>query len=226
MSGISFRKINTQLYVALIGTDLTRACYKVLLVIIHFTLGYNQRTEAGISLKTFSDYTGLSKPAIKHALKLLQVRNIITLVSKADNRNGAVYSLNINFSEWTTGKVCLPSRVKAGLSPKDVKTYPPDVQNLPSRGKVPTLATTHIKKERKLLNKTTPPPEISSIERDISTTPPMSLSLYAPKGKAEANSLTNGYTVLPGEDRATLESDPSALGSPSRGAHLRLGASV
>jgi hypothetical protein len=48
-------------------------------------------------------------------------------------------------------------------------------------------------------------------------TPPMSLTLYAPKGKARANSLTNGYAVLPGEDRATLESDLSALGSPSRG---------
>ena len=47
----------------------------------------------------------------------------------------------------------------------------------------------------------------------------LSLSLYAPKGKgkAKANSLTNGRSVLPGEDRATLESDLSALGSPSRG---------
>jgi hypothetical protein len=62
-----------------------------------------------------------------------------------------------------------------------------------------------------------PPPEISSLERDISTTPPMSLSLKAPKGKAEANSLTNGHTVPPGEDRATLESDLSAPGGPSRG---------
>ena len=49
------------------------------------------------------------------------------------------------------------------------------------------------------------------------TPPPMSLSLIAPKGKAEANSLTNGQSVLPGEDRATLESDLSALDSPSRG---------
>lgn len=45
----------------------------------------------------------------------------------------------------------------------------------------------------------------------------MSLTHYTPKGKAEANSLTNGHAVLPGEDRATLESDLSALGSPSRG---------
>ena len=45
----------------------------------------------------------------------------------------------------------------------------------------------------------------------------MSLSLNAPKGKAKANSLTNGRTVLPEKDRATLESDPSVSGSPSRG---------
>jgi hypothetical protein len=55
------------------------------------------------------------------------------------------------------------------------------------------------------------------------TPPQMSLTLYAPKGKAEANSLTNGYAVLPGEDRATLESDPSALGSPSRGFAIKSG---
>ena len=217
MGGISFRKINTQLYMALIGADLTRACYKVLLVVIHFTLGYNQRTEAGISLKTFSDYTRLSKTAVKHALKLLQGKNIIRLVSKADNRNSAVYNLNTNFTEWTTGKACLSSRMKAGLSPKDVKTYPLDVQNLPSRGKVFTPATPDIKKKRKLLNKAITPPETSSIKRNVSTTPPMSLSLNAPKGKAKANSLTNGYTVLPEKDRATLESDLSAPGSPSRG---------
>jgi hypothetical protein len=54
------------------------------------------------------------------------------------------------------------------------------------------------------------------------TPPPMSLSLYTPKGKAEANSLTNRHSsVLPGEDRATLGSDLSALGSPSRGATFR-----
>jgi len=147
MSGISFRKIDTKFFIALIGTDLTRACYGVLLVIIHFTLGYNQRTEAGISLKTFSDYTGLSKPAVKQALKLLRARNIIKLVSKADNRNSAVYNLNTNFREWTTGKACLPPRVRASLSPQDVKTYPPDAKNLPSRGKVLTPATPDIKKE-------------------------------------------------------------------------------
>jgi hypothetical protein len=62
-----------------------------------------------------------------------------------------------------------------------------------------------------------PPPEIYSVESDISTIPPMSLSLKAPKGKAKANSLTNGHTVPPGEDRATLESDLSAPGGPSRG---------
>ena len=147
MGSTSFRKINTQLYTALIGADLTRACYKILLLIIHFTLGYNQRTEASISLRTFSDYTGLSKTAVKHALKLPQGKNIVRLVSKADNRNSAVYNLNTNFTEWTTGKACLSSRVKAGLSPKDVKTYPPDVQHLPSRGKVFTPATPDIKKE-------------------------------------------------------------------------------
>jgi hypothetical protein len=57
--------------------------------------------------------------------------------------------------------------------------------------------------------------------RELVTPPTMSLPLYTPKGKAEANSLTNGNTVLPGEDRATLESDLSAHGSPSRGASFR-----
>ena len=50
----------------------------------------------------------------------------------------------------------------------------------------------------------------------------MSLSLLAPKGKAKAESLTNRpKSVLPEEDRATLESDLSAFGSPLRGKRLR-----
>jgi len=59
--------------------------------------------------------------------------------------------------------------------------------------------------------------------RELVTPPPMSLTLNSPKGKAEANSLTNRHSsVLLGEDRATLESDLSAPGSPSRGATLGL----
>jgi hypothetical protein len=76
--------------------------------------------------------------------------------------------------------------------------------------------------------KDTPPPEtpsqetpsigVSTTQPPVSNTPPMSLPLSAPKGgKAEANSLTNGHAVPPREDRATLESDPSTLGGPSKG---------
>ena len=73
--------------------------------------------------------------------------------------------------------------------------------------------------------KVTPPDELSRLVHHPSPAKEKSLTLYTPKGKAEANSLTNGhrshcnrcFAVLPGEDRATLESDLSALGSPSRG---------
>lgn len=148
----SFRKINTELLKAIIQSDLTRAEYKIILTVIHFTLGYH-RIEADISLKTFADYTGITRLAVKNALKLLQNKNVIRLVRPATNRNSAVYQLNTSFKDWRTGIVHSPSRGIPDYPSREVvrlpcnntKTYPLNDENLPSRGIVATPGTEPLK---------------------------------------------------------------------------------
>ena len=178
---MSYRRISTDLWLALIEAPLTRADLKVLLVVIHFTLGYDQRKEADISLNTFQKMAALSRPAVKQALKQLHDRNIVHKISEHTNRNSACYELNTDFWSWHRGKVELPSREevglpsrgKVGLPSEDIlegaKTYPPDVENLPSRGKVLTSVTPHIKKERKLLKKGNDTSKVLGNENKVST---------------------------------------------------------
>ncbi|GAJ21562.1 unnamed protein product, partial [marine sediment metagenome] len=42
----SYRQIDTQYFKALMSADLTRSGYKIILAVIHFTLGYDQRDTA------------------------------------------------------------------------------------------------------------------------------------------------------------------------------------
>lgn len=167
MAAKGFRKIDNQYFEALMSADLTRSGYKVLFVVINFTLGY-QRDRSDISLSTFQKLTKLSRPAVKTAVRDLIAYGLISQVGSATNRLSAIYKLN---EDWR-GEVDLPSGGIAGL-PSEVSgvvsasekgkenlpsetsgTYPPDVQNLSSRGQVPTPATMPLKKERKLLKKT------------------------------------------------------------------------
>lgn len=155
MKSEGFRQIDTQYFKALMYADLTRSGYKILLVVIHFTLGYDQRDEAEISLGTFQELTGLSRPAVKTAIKELKAYKLISQTGSATNRQAATYKLN---KDWR-GKADLPSGGKADLPsmkvPEVLETYPPDAQNLPSRGQVPMPVTTPLKKKRKPLKKTT-----------------------------------------------------------------------
>jgi phage replication O-like protein O len=180
MGKAGFRKINNALYEALIGMDFSRACYKVVLTVIHFTLGYNQRTEADISQTTFKKLTGLSLPAVKKALRQLQLKNVIAVVTKGNiTHKPTVYRFNTNFETWRTGKVQLPSTREVELPSKDVKTYPVNNQNLPSTGKVAMPEPRSIKKEIKPLKKSITPPEMSFVDESISNTPPLKVTPIA-----------------------------------------------
>ena len=150
----NYRAIQTSLFLAITGADFSRACYKVLLVVIHFTLGYDQRTDAQISHKTFMKLTGLSRPAVREALRQLNACNVVIEVKQGySTNNPTIYALNTDFETWHTSKVPLPSTGKLDLPSEDIKTYPVSDQNLPSTGKVFKPATMHLKKERKLINK-------------------------------------------------------------------------
>jgi phage replication O-like protein O len=212
-----FRKIENDIFEALITAGLTGACYQVVLTVIDKTLGYRNKSgykeKASISLSDFERVTGLSRQSVCRAIKQARDRRII-IVQKNGTRP-AMYTLNPDIRGWLTRQVNHPSRLDNQITPDWSTKSRQTSQHATPR-------TTHYKentkeniKERGYDKEITPPHELS-LERS-SSTPPMSLSLYTPKGKAKANGLTNGEAVLPGEDRATLESDPSAPGSPSRG---------
>lgn len=150
MKDKGFRQIDNQYFLAVLAANLTRAGIKVLLAVIHYTLGYNQRDESEITLTEFQNLTKLSRPAVIKAVKELVTYGLISLVDPGTNRRGAIYRIN---KEWR-GKVDVTTRGKVDVTTDDAKTLPPDVENFTSRGKVAEPSTEPVKKERKLIKKT------------------------------------------------------------------------
>jgi len=134
-----FRKIDTALFQAITATDLTAAGFKVLNAVINYTLGFNQRTRARISLNEFENLTKLTRPTVRAALLLLHEKNIVLKTCDATNRDSAEYYLNTDFKTWATGKVNITPREKKELTSKVLITYPQNNKNLPSRGKAATI---------------------------------------------------------------------------------------
>lgn len=155
MKDKGFRQIDNEFFLAIMVADLTRAGTKVLLAVIHFTLGYDQRDTAEISLTTFQTLTKLSRAAVRTAIKELIAYGLITVVTPATNRIGAIYRIN---KDWRPeGKPAIPLEGKPTIPPEiseGSKTIPPDAENYTSRGIVPTPTTPLLKKERKPLKKT------------------------------------------------------------------------
>jgi DNA-binding transcriptional ArsR family regulator len=213
--GKSFRKIDTQLFLALTQTPLTMAASKVLNVVIHYTLGYNQKTQADISLTTFQELTSLSRPAVKKALKLLSSKNIVHKIAEHDNRHCALYQLNIDFATWNGGKLNLPSggiaklpsRGKPKLPSNDAESYPQGATMLPSRGKLVTSETPLLKKERKLLKKGT-----TTTQHPKETTPESSFREELHPSLAGKNGKNRVLNYLQFNGVCSLEMLATALG--------------
>jgi phage replication O-like protein O len=228
-----FRKIDNDTFTALMAAGLSGASYQVVLTIMDRTMGFRKgsgfKEKSKIPLTYFQQVTGLSRQSIRLGIKQAEARRII--VAERSSTRPTVYALNLDTGEWLARKLNHPSELGNKIT-LDWETKSPQARK-PAMPRTTDAKETlkQTLKAKDTIERNTPHLETPSLETPIegvsttqprvSTTPPMSLSLLTPKGKAEANSLTNGLTVLPGEDRATLESDLSALGSPSRGAPLR-----
>jgi phage replication O-like protein O len=215
---VGFRQISNELYKALIIADLTRACYKVILVVIHFTLGYNQRTEAEISLSTFSGYTGLSRPAVIQALRQLQASNMICLLKKGVNtHNSSLYALNIDFETWVTSKVHLTSSSKACLTSSNAKTLPDSSKNFTSPSKVATSKPPLLKKTLKEnpLKKTIPTTTLTAPSESAVITPPL------PKNSLEVSKPPGYVTEGDAKDNKLVPSNSFDKGGAVKGAAVK-----
>ncbi len=88
---IGFRKIDNDLFTALIAAKWTGSVYQIVLTIIDRTIGFRQ-DKAAISLSRFQGRTGLSRQGVVNAIKYAKDRNII----KSEKINGKTtkYALN------------------------------------------------------------------------------------------------------------------------------------
>lgn len=141
MKDKGYTQIDHELLMAVTAADITRAALKTMLVVIRFTLGYHQE-EVEIGYTTLRKFTGLSRPAVKEAIRELISCKIIARVrqgSTIPTRQAAIYRINTDFSTWTSplDKSTYPEQGK--------RTYPEVAENLPSTGQVATPATSPIK---------------------------------------------------------------------------------
>ena len=103
---VGFRKIDNDVFKALIAAKLTGAGYQIVLTVMDKTLGF-QKEKATISLTHFERITGLSRQSVRLAIKQAEDRRIIT--AERNSTRPTTYALNLRSSEWLTGKVNHPS---------------------------------------------------------------------------------------------------------------------
>lgn len=80
---VGFRKIDNEVFTALIAAKLPGGVYQVVLTVIDGTLGF-QREKAAISLSNFQRRTRLSRQGVVNAIKYAKDKNII----KSEKING------------------------------------------------------------------------------------------------------------------------------------------
>lgn len=106
--GPQFRRLDYPLYAALMRANVSGSVFRVLLVVIDFTIGY-RKPEAGISLSTFKEKTGLTRQGVIKALHQAEVNQFINVDrEKVNPRAPAQYRLR-PVSEWITSKQPLTS---------------------------------------------------------------------------------------------------------------------
>ncbi len=167
-----FRKIDNNLFHAIMSAQLTGAGYQILLTVIDKTLGF-QKESAKISLTCFHNATGLSRQSVRSAVKQAEERQIIQV--KRDSTRPTIYSLN-NYREWLTRERNHPSKLGNEITP-NWETKSPQTRKLAMpRTRYPKETLKETSKERvrtketRVLNitsyeGTSPPQTPPSLER-------------------------------------------------------------
>lgn len=105
-------RITNEILDSLISAKLTRSEYKIILVVLRKTYGWNKK-EDKISLSQFSQMTGISRVGVINAIKSLVKQGLLT--SKAGFTTEVVtYSFQKDYDKWSTSKEHFTS--KAGFT--------------------------------------------------------------------------------------------------------------
>jgi len=103
MARAIFRRIEYDLFEALMRAKLPGSIYQVLLVVIDYTIGYRKET-AKIPLSRFQQQTGLSRVGVIKAIRGAEKRHIISVDRTGVNAKiPASYTLSLEYTEWITG---------------------------------------------------------------------------------------------------------------------------
>ena len=100
-----FRKIDNDIFTAIIAAKLSGGGYQIVLVVIDKTLGF-QKEMATIPLTHFEKVTGLSRRSLVKAIRKVEARRIIT-VQRGSTRK-TTYALNLDYLEWLTSEPQFP----------------------------------------------------------------------------------------------------------------------
>ena len=116
---VGFRKIDNDLFTALVAAKLTGAGYQIVLAVIDRTIGFH-RDKASISLTDFQKLTHLSRQSVRLAIKQLETMNIIYV--ERDGTRKTIYGLK-DEGEWLTRKSNHPRlETKSPQTRKPVET--------------------------------------------------------------------------------------------------------
>lgn len=151
-----FRAIPNDLYAALLAADFSRSEYKVLLVVIDETLGF-QRMQAEIGRSIFTNRTGLSRQGAFDAVQSLAGRSVLQIVAPGTTKTANVYRM-LPFEGWAS-KAHLPSKAHTtstvDTTTEVAKTVLGSSENCTTPCKVPTSGPDTFKERNKLFKETT-----------------------------------------------------------------------
>ena len=139
MARRGFRKIDNDIFKALMAASMSGAAFRIVLAVIDKTLGF-QEEKAKISLSHFQKVTGLSRQSVRLAVKQAEAKNLIT--AQRDSTRPTIYALN-DWREWLTRQQNHPSELGNKIT-LDWETLSPQLgkQNHPSTRKPATSETT------------------------------------------------------------------------------------
>lgn len=124
-----FRKIDNCIFEALIAAPLSGSVYKIVLVVIDRTLGF-QKEKSKISLSYFAQATKLSRKTVRQAIWQAESRHMIA--AQRDSTRTTIYALN-DHTEWQTkgNRSDDPAELECEMPPFDGEESVGDPEDLP-----------------------------------------------------------------------------------------------
>lgn len=129
MANGGFRKIDNDIFTALMAASASGATLRIVLTVIDRTLGFQEK-EARISLSHFQKVTGLSRQSVQLAIKQAKRKNLIK--AQKDGTKPTIYALN-DPGEWQTRQGNHPSKLGKEIIP-DWATKSSQTRQLASLG--------------------------------------------------------------------------------------------